>query len=376
METQIQPGGTPQQSSEFLKKRKFYLVIPLLILPFLTMAFWALGGGKAPKPAANSTATKGFDMVLPSAQFKDKKEKDKMDIYQAAGKDTSAAKDGVSKSFIHAMGFDAQTKLHPDSVKPRKAATFPGSNSADLQTAKIEAKLAQLNRQLSQPQAEPGYSSAANPNYPDPDIKRLKAMMKAMNNSTTKDPQMDQLNSMLTKIQAIQHPELATAKAKKKTESDSAFRAIPAIIDGKQKVMNGGTVRLMLTDSVKLKGVQLPKGQLLFGACQVTNQRLLLNIQNIRIGKLILPIDLTVFSLDGLPGIPAPEAELSGAAGDGANNAMESMQFLSMDQSLGTQAAAGGINAAKGLFSKKVKKIKVKLKDNFAVLLRDNSRKK
>ena len=93
-------------------------------------------------------------------------------------------------------------------------------------------------------------------------------------------------------------------------------------------------------------------------------------------GKLILPADLTVFSLDGMPGIPAPEAELSGAAGDGANSAVENMQFLSMDQSLGSQAAAGGINAAKELFGKKVKKIKVKLQDNFAVLLRDNSRKR
>ena len=376
METQIQSGGMPQQSQEFIKKRKFFLVIPLLILPFLTMAFWALGGGKAAKENKDTTAAKGFDMVLPSAQFKDKKEKDKMGIYQAAGKDTSATKDGVSKNFIRAMGFDAQAKPHPDSIKGIKTNTTSVPNSADLQTAKIEAKLAQLNRQISQPQPEPSYSPAVNTNYPDPDVKRLKAMMKAMNSNAAKDPQMDQLNSMLTKIQAIQHPELAVAKAKKKKESDSAFRAIPAVIDGKQKVMNGGTVRLKLTDSIKLRGVLLPKGQLLFGACQVTNQRLLLNIQNIRIGKDILPADLTVFSLDGLPGIPAPEAELSGAAGDGANNAMEGMQFLSMDESLGAQAAAGGINAAKGLFSKKVKKIRVKLKDNYAVLLRDNSRKK
>ncbi len=187
---------------------------------------------------------------------------------------------------------------------------------------------------------------------------------------------MKQLNNMLTKIQAIQNPEAVKIQAKQKKESDSAFRAIPAVVDGKQKVMNGGTVRLKLTDSIKLKGARLPKGQLLFGACQITNQRLLLTIQNIRIGKNILPADLTVFSLDGMPGIPAPEAELTGAAGSGADNAIESMQFLSMDQSLGAQAAAGGINAAKGLFSKKVRKIKVKLQNNFAVLLRDNSRKK
>jgi len=372
METQIQSGGMPQHSPEFLKKRQFFLAIPLLVLPFITLAFWALGGGKATSQTANTTDTKGFDMVLPSAQFKDKKEKDKMDIYQAAGKDTPATQDGVSKNFIRAMGFGAQTTLHPDSLKPVKATTGPYRSDADLQTAKIEAKLAQLNRQLSQPQAEPGYTTAANPNDQDPDVKRLKAMMKAMNNNNAKDPQMDQLNSMLTKIQAIQHPELAITQTKKKKESDSAFRAIPAVIDGKQKVMNGGTVRLKLTDPVTLKGVALPKGQLLFGACQVSNQRLLLNIQHIRTGKDILPADLTVFSLDGLPGIPAPEAELTGAAGDGANNALESMQFLSMDESLGAQAAAGGINAAKGLFSKKVKKIKVKLHDQYPVLLKIN----
>jgi hypothetical protein len=73
-----------------------------------------------------------------------------------------------------------------------------------------------------------------------------------------------------------------------------------------------------------------------------------------------------------MPGIPAPEAELGGAASGGASDAVQSMQFLSMDQSLGAQAAAGGVNAAKGLFSKKVKKIKVKLKDEYPVLLKIN----
>jgi hypothetical protein len=36
------------------------------------------------------------------------------------------------------------------------------------------------------------------------------------------------------------------------------------------------------------------------------------------------------------------------------------------------QAAAGGVNAAKGLFSKKVKKIKVKLENEYPVLLKIN----
>jgi len=369
MENQQQSKLPQLHTDEFLKKRKFYLAIPVLILPFMTMAFWALGGGKDGAKAATIVPDHGIDMVLPSAQFKDKKDKDKMDIYQAAGKDTSKTKDGVSKSFIQSMGFDPKTAAPKDSVKISKITSPVYANTADQQSAKIEEKLAQINRQINQPQP---VSYGASPAAPDPEVKRLNKMMKTMNSGNGEDPEMKQLNNMLTKIQAIQNPESVKPVNKKKKEADSAFRAIPAVIDGKQKVMNGGTVRLKLTDSVKLKGVWLPKGQLLFGACQVTNQRLLLNIQNVRIGKNILPSSLTVFSLDGMPGIPAPEAEISGAAGDGANSAIENMQFLSMDESLSTQAAAGGINAAKGLFSKKVKRIKVKLHDQYPVLLKVN----
>jgi conjugative transposon TraM protein len=195
-------------------------------------------------------------------------------------------------------------------------------------------------------------------------------MMKTMN-SGGRDPEMQELNKMLDKIQAIQNPGSMTVKPKK-TETASPFRAIPAIIDGKQKVKDGAAVKLKLTDTVTLKHQFLPKGQEIFGVCQVANQRLLLTIQNIRLGKQIIPVSLTVFSLDGMPGIPAPEAELGGAAGSGADNAIQNMQFLTMDQSLGAQAAAGGVNAAKGLFSKKVKKIKVKLKNEYPVLLKIN----
>jgi len=365
MENQQQAGSTPAHSDEFLKKRKFYLAIPLLILPFLTMAFWALGGGKDAGKSVNVIPDKGIDLALPSAQFKDSKPKDKMDIYQAAGKDTSVTKDGVSKNFVQAMGFDPKLVTQADSAKVSKV-TIPVSN-ADQQSAKIEAKLAQLNRQINQPQ-QVSYASQG----PDPEVKRLHQMMKSMRSSGGEDPEMKQLSNMLTKIQAIQNPEAARAQTIKKKASESVFRAIPAVVDGKQKVKDGAAVKLKLTDTVTLKNQLLPKGHELFGVCQVSNQRLLLTIQNIRLDKQIIPVNLTVFSLDGMPGIPAPEAELGGAATSGTDNAIQSMQFLSMDQSFGAQAAAGGVNAAKGLFSKKVKKIKVKLSDQYPVLLKIN----
>jgi len=365
MENQKQPGQAPAHNEAFLKKRKFYTAIPFLIVPFLTMAFVALGGGKDAKTTSSMIPASGIDMALPSAQFKDRSAKDKMDIYQAAGKDTTSTKEGVSKSFITAMGFDPKSVTLADSAKVSGVAQ-PVSK-ADQQSARIQEKLAQLNRQISQPQPDP-YASQA----PDPEIKRLHKMMRTMKASGGEDPEMKQLSSMLTKIQAIQNPEIAKAQMARKKESENIFRAIPAVVDGKQKVKDGAAVKLKLTDTVTLKHQLLPKGHEIFGVCQVSNQRLLLTIQNIRLDKQIIPVNLTVFSLDGMAGIPAPEAELGGAASSGADNAIQNMQIFSMDQSIGAQAAAGGVNAAKGLFSKKVKKIKVKLSDQYPVLLKIN----
>jgi hypothetical protein len=320
------------------------------------MAFIALGGGKIP-PAQQ--ASRGIDTTLPVAQFNKQEKHDKLSVYQMALRDS--AQNGVSPSFLKAMGIK-----NADSAKIRQVDTKP---QADQSAAQIQLKLAQLNKQLSQPQVQP---TAYDPQTEQAEqkIRQLHQLMKSVKNSDQEDPQMKQLSQMLTQIQAIQNP--GSVVKPKKLEDTTPFKAIPAIIDGKQKVMDGAAVKLKLTDSVTLKNQVVPKGQEIFGVCSVTNQRLLLTIQNIRLGEQIIPVNLTVFSLDGMPGIPAPEAELGNAASGGASDAVQSMQFLSMDASLGAQAAAGGVNAAKGLFSKKVKKIKVKLKDEYPVLLKNN----
>lgn len=330
------------------KQRKFLLVLPLLVIPFMTMAFWALGGGKNNREQI--LTMQGIDSSLPEAQFKKNGNNNKMAVYQQAVRDS--VHDGVSPSFLKAMGMD---KKSPDSVV-----------NADDQAQRIQSKLAQLNKQINQPQQ----ITPSNYDEPEPqNVKQLRRMMKSMNRGEP-DPEMKQLNKMLDKIQAIQNP--GSVAKPVKNEVIRPFRAISAIVDGKQKVADGAAVRLKLTDTVTIKNQLLQKGQQLFGVCQVTNQRLLLTIQNIRLDNQIIPVNLNVFSLDGMPGIPAPEAELGGAAGAGTDNAIQSMQFLSMDQSLGAQAAAGGVNAAKSFFSKKIKKIKVKLKDRYPVLLKIN----
>ncbi|MDB5158710.1 MAG: traM [Mucilaginibacter sp.] len=358
---------TTKRTPQFYRTRKALLVLPLFILPLVTLGFWKLH--QAPL-SGRAAQTPGLNASLPGAKF-DKHEKagNKMSFYDQAKQDSARVRSNDNNPLVKQFGFK-----QPD--KTINTTTPVATNYTDPNVTRINQKLADINKQISQPitapvTTPPIVKQEDNKQLTE-QVSRLEGLMKNINTTQEADPQMQQLSQMLEKIQQIQHPEMVKAPIKTET-TENAFKAIPAIIDGNQKVLQGGAVRLKLNDSLTIKGQLIPKGTPIFGTANITNQRLLLEIKNIRLGEAIIPVNLTVYSEDSMPGIPAPEAELAGAAGNGADNAVSSMQFLSMDQNLATQAAAGGIQAAKGLFSKKVRRIKVHLKNGYPVLLRNNS---
>ena len=345
------------------RKQKLLLLLPLVMIPLLALAFYALGGGRGDEAAKERPA--GLNTRLPGAELKEQPV-DKLALYDQAKRDSARAASSVSGNAFAALSWDTTAN------SPVKA--------AKTHEAEINRRLSEINRQISQPVGNnPPVGSGGSgyrANVPagvSPDIDRLEQLLRAKQRPDTPDPEMQQLNRMLDKIMQIQNPASAkVADTKVTVVADSAFKAIPAMIDGTQKVAPGGLVKLRLVDSARIGNYTFPKGQALSGLCAVTNQRLLLEIRNIRIGTSIMPVNLTLFSLDGLAGINAPEAELGEAAGNGASGALGGMQFLSMDQSLGTQAASAGISAAKDLLGQMVKKIRVKLHGGQQVLLRIN----
>ncbi|HEY9002027.1 MAG TPA: conjugative transposon protein TraM [Mucilaginibacter sp.] len=347
------------------RKLTMLLVMPLFVLLFSALGFYALGGGRT-VGTEQSAANQGINTTLPGAKLGKNAPPDKMGLYDQAQRNSAAARSHSAAGAFAALGWDTAS-MH------KQAGTNP--NSAAASEARIKEKLAEINRQISQPQPAKPPADAAQPDPQTAELVRLEALIRQKQQTAGPDPQMQQLNSMLDKIQQIQNPGLVREKLKKDEAAkkpDSAFKAIPALIDGNQKIAPGGVVRLKLADSVTIAGIHYAKGQALSGACNVTNQRLLLDIRTVRLGTSIIPVNFTVFSLDGLAGIPAPEAELSEAAGGGTADALESMQFLSADYSLGTQAATAGISAAKGLLGKKARRIRVKLHGGQPILLRVN----
>lgn len=350
----------------FLKRRKFLMVLPLLVLPFLTMAFAALGGGSKPLVGEVQVGA-GLNTVLPDAQLNGTNDQDKMSLYEQAQK---LLKDSTD-SDVGLLAADVEGSLNGSS----------GAGKADAAEVEINRKLAQINAQVNAPATMPISSvRAVKPAVISDlslgaDVARLEKLMQTMKESGgSEDPEMQQLNSMMDKIIAIQNPDLVKPANVVPAVPDSLFRAIPAVVAGPVKAIQGSVIELKLLDSVTINGQFLPAGHAVFGLAEFSNQRIGLEIRNIRLGTSIIPVSLSTYDKrDGMRGINAPEALLSEAVGSGSVDAMNSIGLSGFD--LGTQIAGAGLGAAKGLLSKKIRRVKQKLDSGYPVLLRDNSRK-
>jgi hypothetical protein len=355
------------------RRRKFLLVMPAIVFCFATLLFWALGGGR--NDQAQAATNKGLNMKLPSAIIAATQTGDKMSFYDQAHAD-SLKKQQMRKA-------DPYTQNNPDSLN-RLPGTDPGTafsahpsaferteNSGGYNTpaeneARISQRLAQLQAVVNKPQPVSQQVKKPVNTMLDPQLKSTTA---------AEDPEMKQMNGMLEKILDIQHPDRVKATADKtgNTVAVKKFRAIPAVIDGTQKIVQGTVICLKLTDTVTLGGQLYAKGQRIYGSGTLSNQRYTLNIKSIHVGYNFYPVDLTVFDqTDGLEGISVPEAITGDALRDGATSGVQNMDIMSFDPSMTAQLTTAGVNTAKGLFGKKVKQVKGKLKDGHALLLRDN----
>lgn len=337
---------------------KILLFLPVLMIPLLAFSFSCLGGGKGSADSGQRKSNVGMNTSLPDANINKDQPKDKMDFYDLADNDSLGHKEsGSIQDVAGRLGFNAH-------------ATEP-------QTQEIKAKLEALNKEINKPVETVSYKSSSFPQGAQGssiknDVDRLENLMKTMQENKTEDPEMTQLNGLMQNILDIQHPERIQQKYKNLPVAiDSVFKAIPATIADNKKAVQGATVRVILQDTMRINGMLIPKGHALFGACQIVNQRLLLDIKLIRLGTSIIPVNLSVYSLDGMIGIDAPEAMFGDALNSGTDNAIRGMGF-GFDQTLVTQVAGAGIEAAKGLMSKKLRSVKVKLHAGKSILLRNN----
>lgn len=428
-----------KQSSRLIagRKRKMMMVLPLLVIPFLTMAFWALGGGRGSDGIVVTTQQRGLNLQLPSANLKDDAMADKMSFYDQADKDSIKLaeemrndpyyrnQDSMQQAYnneLEQITQQSAEKFNQSSIiKSGGLKISPYDKSGVPAEEKVMKKLAELNKAINQPDPEQLSKDTqeyvqGNGDYSfGSDVDRLENMMNLMNNKDTdNDPEMTQLENTLEKILDIQHPERVKERIKEKSllhkevvypvskiarkesislldtgkgkKTASGFfgledqqtlseenNSIEAVVHETQILVNGAVVKLRLLNDIYINGALIAKGAFVFGIASLAGERLEVEVNSIRYNQSLYPVKLEVHDIDGLPGIYIPGAITRDVAKQSADNSLQLMELTTMDPTLKAQATAAGISAAKGLLSRKVKQVRVLVKAGYKVLLKDKN---
>ena len=153
---------------------------------------------------------------------------------------------------------------------------------------------------------------------------------------------------------------------------------IRAFVHSTQTVMVGATLKMQLAENCLTDdGQRIRNGTPVFGEVTgIDGERVLVKITSVNLAGNILPFEKEVYSEDAMEGIYVPgnakaetikEAEAAGVSGTNTS--------ISGGLDMGSQIVAGAansvINATKSAASKNIRKIKVTIKTNYRILLKD-----
>ncbi|KOS05273.1 conjugal transfer protein TraM [Flavobacterium akiainvivens] len=150
--------------------------------------------------------------------------------------------------------------------------------------------------------------------------------------------------------------------------------SIKACVHDAQTVVGETGVRLRLLEAAKTPSRTIPKGTILTAIAKFQGGRLQLKVTSVELDGNIIPVEITIYDLDGQQGLYVPYSPEMNALTEMARNmSQQSGTSLMLTQSAGQQVAAdlsrGVVQGISGYFAKKVRTPKVTLKAGHQVFL-------
>ena len=317
---------------KILIKNKALFILPLVLLPFVILIFWVLGGGGAPeeKKELAQSPNKGINYDLPDAdnsiEIYDKMEAYQMDDQQVAE---------VSEVNIQDTSQTEEVSLQDSMVQDNTLLDENADQDKILAHIRNKEKLVQQELQgepvvhkkktttPSQFQSNPVEPIAkkqvktkkvVTPTSPTTGIEELdeiidQNMVLNRKNDSLKYT-LQQAQGRLQQITAIQNRSFTLAKKRssgfneeEKTEHD----LIKAEIYETATVLNGNRVKLRLLEDTRINAQKIPRNTFLYGVCKIKNERLLIEITQMPVQENFVPVKLTICDLDGLEGLYVPD---------------------------------------------------------------------
>lgn len=149
---------------------------------------------------------------------------------------------------------------------------------------------------------------------------------------------------------------------------------ILACIHGDQTVMSRQSVRLRLIEPLRAGKMIIPRNTVMSGTAKIQGERMEITVNSMENDGTILPIELTVYDLDGQKGIFIPNLqELNAAKEIAANMGTSAGTSINLSNDAGEQFVADmGRNLIQGtsqFVAKKLREVKVHLKAGYRVYL-------
>ena len=389
----------------YLKRNKPLLFLPLVLIPFIVLIFYILGGGtkkeKEEEQQKQQQAVKGANYTLPDADksvaiydkmdnYSSKKEVTTSHDYNIAGEADSLATEESPEEEI--LSEERLLSGKRNLYKSDPVPAIEQEPSVDL-LAHIRQKEQTVREDLENSQSKSGNShleqqsdavkettgKKASPELPVTGIEELDNVFR-QNSKLAK--QNDSLSIRL-KESTVKNEKLEAEKNNRSTlekigtsgfkPKDMAVPVIEAEVYETTTVLTGNRVKLRLLEEAWLNGVKIPANTFLYGTCEVSNERLQIEVQQIPIGEKFVPVAITVCDLDGLPGLYVPDNASRKVAKEVGSSANTSSMFGVSNNPLTYMGMQAADRTAQSLL-KMIRIKKVTVKKNTLVYLINKSK--
>ena len=392
----------------YLKRNKPLLFLPLVLIPFIVLIFYVLGGGekkeKEEQKQKEQQVAKGANYTLPDADksvaiydkmdnYSSKKEVTTSHDYNIAGETDSTNEESLEEETL------TEEKLLSGKKNLYKNDPVPELN-ADVSTdllAHIRQKEKTVREDLENSQTEAkSQNEDAGSNQDEKNKKQsddqkgstansptgIEELDKVFRQNSRLAKQNDSLNLRLKETASI-NQKLEAEKNKRSTlekggksgfkPKDTAVPVIKAEVYETTTVLTGNRVKLRLLEEAWLNGVKIPANTFLYGICEVTNERLQIEVLQIPVGEKFVPVQVTVCDLDGLPGLYVPDNASRKVAKEVGSSANTSSMFGVSNNPLTYMGMQAADRTAQSLL-KMIRIKKVTIKKNTLVYLINKSK--
>jgi conjugative transposon TraM protein len=321
-----------------LKKNKALFILPLILLPFVVLIFYILGGGNpSENEGQNNTRNEGANYSIPQAESSIEIA-DKLETYEQQAGRASTRDYGILANMDSSNNQGQPLILPEDSVVGEDSeGEVVNANISNNLLAHIKQKEAEINRELNAPGSRQIKSEARteksvksvnskNPSKyespvttePTPVILQktgIEELDQVFEENVALTRQNDSLKFILRQMQQQQPEQQKKEKTKFTLEkkNGSAFQKqqpknslIRAEIYETSTVLDCNRVKLRLLEDTWIDGIQIPENTFIYGICKVSNERLHITVTQLPVENRFLPVDLAIHDLDGLPGLYVP----------------------------------------------------------------------